>query len=161
MEMKFKSRKIRYWWLSFFIWNIFIVFFWQFWGIIGVLIAIPVAILTNMIIGSIQGVKCWNQCSKDYNALCRDGMGHEDAMIEISKSFYSDVDLDTHKKIISKFNNIDLLVNFYTGALPETRHSDSEILLYLKHTFINKLPSGQYRVKTDRSAMAANGKVSK
>ncbi|MFC1548807.1 hypothetical protein ACFL5E_02490 [Candidatus Omnitrophota bacterium] len=147
-KIRDRSRKIRNYPAAYFIVGIFVAIFYSLWGWIGAAIAIPVAIVVNMSIGAFQAVRLQTQCQKEYHTLSATGLSHEESLLILSKSFHPELSESTHKQIISKFNDIDRLVCFYTGALPEDPRRDESALEILNKTTMTKKGEGAYSVRT-------------
>jgi hypothetical protein len=103
-----RDREIRNWPLVHIVFGVIAGFFNRFWGIVRIIIGVPSAVLVNMLIGSILGKKCWNQCEKDYENLIAEGCTNEEALLIISEFFHPELTEDIHEKIFQKFNSIDL-----------------------------------------------------
>lgn len=112
--------------------SVFLYFF----GWVGYIIGIPVGFLLNMIIHSIIGVRYWNNCRTVYESMIAKNYTKNEALKEISKSAHPELSLSTHTAIIDKFNDLDLLVNFITGALPPDDNDDKFALEILDNTLI-------------------------
>jgi len=121
-----------------------------FFGWIGLLLGPLIAIFFSIAMDSILGVRYWNNCRTVYEFLIAKKYTKNQALIEISKSAHPELSLDVHSKIITKFNNIDLLVNFLTGALPAGRSNDESALEILNNTSIQHLGGDKYKVITER-----------
>jgi len=127
-------------------------------GWVGFIFGIPTAILLNMIIVSIMGVRYWNNCRTVYESLIAKNYTKEEALIEISKSAHPEISLSIHTEIIKKFNDIDLLVNFFTGALPSYKTDDKFALEILENTSIYHFGGDKYKVVTKRKWSKPTGK---
>lgn len=127
-----------------------ICIFFYFFRWIGYILGIPVAILLNMIIHSIIGVRYWNNCRDVYESLMAKNYTKNKALMEISIGAHPELSLNTHTKIIDKFNDIDLLVNFFTGALPPGNNRDEFASEILDNTSIQHLGGDRYKVVTKR-----------
>jgi len=119
--------------------------------LIVIIIAIPVAILIFLIMKSIQGVRYWNRCEKEYDSMRARNYSNEEALLEMSKKRHPELSENTHTEIIGKFNDIGLLVNFLTGALPDGKVEDKIALEILSDTTIQYQGPGRYKVRTKRS----------
>lgn len=126
-----------------------------FFGWIGFIIGIPIAIILNMIIFSVMGVLYWNNCRKLYKSFISNNYTKDEALTEISKRAHPEFHLRTHHQIINKFNDIDFLVNFITGALPGDNKTDDQFALeILENTSIYHQGGNKYKVVTDRSNLS-------
>jgi len=122
-----------------------------FFGWVGFVIGIPVAVIFNMIIFSAMGLRYWNDATTLYNSLMSKEFTKDEALAEISKRAHPEFQLSTHHQIVSKFNNIDLLINFIAGALPGGNKTDDQFALeILKNTSIYHQGGNKYKVVTDR-----------
>ena len=120
-------------------------------GWIGYILGIPIAILLNMTIFSVMGVCYWNNCRKVYESMISENYTKNEALLEISKRAHPEFHLNTHHQIVNKFNDIDLLVNFITGALPgDNKTNDQFALEVLENTSIYPLGGNKYKVITNR-----------
>lgn len=135
--------------------SVFLYFF----GWIGSIIGIPIAFLLNMIINSIMGVRYWNNCRTVYEFLMAKNYTRNQALIEISKSAHPELSLSIHTEIINKFNDLDLLVNFITGALPPGNNDDDFALEILNNTSIQHFGGDRYKVVSSRKRNRATGKT--
>ncbi|HUU87945.1 MAG TPA: hypothetical protein VMX17_09340 [Candidatus Glassbacteria bacterium] len=117
---------------------------------IGFILGIPIAILLNIIIHSILGMRYWNNCRTIYESLIAKNYTKNEALIEISKSAHPELSLSTHTAIINKFNDLNLLVIFITGALPPGNNDDEFALGMLDHTSIQYFGGDRYKVVTKR-----------
>ena len=124
--------------------------FLYFFGWIGFVLGIPIAILLNMIIHSILGVRYWNNCRTVYESLIAKNYTKNEALIEISKSAHPELSLSTHTAIINKFNDLNLLVVFLTGALPPSDNDNEFALEILNRTSIQHFGGDRYKVVTAR-----------
>ncbi|MDD5488628.1 MAG: zinc ribbon domain-containing protein [Candidatus Omnitrophica bacterium] len=150
-KIKSRNRKIRNMPLAYIIVGILVGFFYQMWGIVGGIIAFPIAVFVNMSIGATQGVRLWNQCRKDYSLLRVNGYPKEEALLTLSQSFHPELSKNIHSQIIQKFDSVDLLVNFFTGALPENKREEASAVNILNRTTIVRNRNGTYSVKTNRN----------
>ena len=116
--------------------------------LVVVIVAIAVAILGFWVMKSIQGVRYWNMSEKEYDLMRARGYSSEEALLETSKKRHPELSKETHSEIVAKFNDIHLLVNFFTGALPDGRLEDETALEYLRDTTIQYQGPGRYRVRT-------------
>jgi len=129
-----------------------------FFGWIGFIIGISIAIILNMIIFSVLGMRYWNNCRKLYDSLISNNYTKEEALTEISKRAHPEFHLRTHRQIINKFNDIDFLVNFITGALPGDNKTDDEFALeILDDTSIQYFGGDRYKVITKRKRNKPTG----
>ncbi len=119
--------------------------------LIVIIIAVPVAILIFFIMKSIQGVRYWNRCEKEYDSMMARDYSNEEALLEISKKRYPELSENTHIEFIDKFNELGLLVNFFTGALPDGKQNDKIALELLRDTTIQYQGPGRYKVRTKRT----------
>ncbi len=126
-----------------------------FFGWIGFIIGIPIAIILTMIIFSVMGVRYWNNCRRLYESLISNNYTKDEALTEVSKRAHPEFQLNTHHQIINKFNDIDLLVNFITGALPGDNKTDDQFALeILENTSIYHQGANKYKVVTNRSNLS-------
>ena len=114
----------------------------------GYLVGIPIAIFLNMLIHSVLGVRYWNNCRTIYESLITQHHTENEALLEISRNAHPELSLDTHTAIIDKFNNLDLLINFMSGALPPGNNTDEFALEVLNNTTIQHLRGNRYKVVT-------------
>lgn len=119
--------------------------------LIIIIIALPVAIIIFFIIKSMQGVRYWNRCEKEYDSMRTRDYSNEEALLVISKKRHPELSENTHTEIIGKFNDLPLLVNFFTGALPDGKVEDKVALEILRDTTIQYLGPGKYKVRTKRA----------
>ena len=119
--------------------------------LIVIIVAIPVAIIIFLIIKSIQGVRYWNRCEKEYDSMRARDYSNDEALLEISKKRHPELPQETHTEIIRKFNDVPLLVNFLTGALPNGKVEDKIALEILGDTTIQYQGPGKYKVRTKRA----------
>lgn len=127
-----------------------IYIFLYFFGWIGFILGIPIAVFLNMIIDSIIGVRYWNNCRIVYESMIAKNYTKDEALIEISESAHPELSLSTHTAIINKFNDLGLLVNFMTGALPSGDNDDEFALEILDNTSIQHFGGDRYKVVTKR-----------
>jgi len=113
-----------------------------------IIIAIAVGILVFLVIKSVQGVRYWNRCVKEYASMIARGCTKGEALLEISKRRHPELRETTHEEIIGKFNDVHLLVNFFEGALPDGKQSDESALETLRDTTIECKGKDRYRVRT-------------
>ena len=76
---------------------------------------------------------------------------NEEALLEISGKRHPELSENTHTEIIGKFNDIGLLANFLTGALPDGKVEDKIALEILRDTTIQYQGPGRYKVRTKRA----------
>jgi len=118
---------------------------------VWVIIGVAVAIILFMVIKSVYGVKYWKRCEIEYAKMISNGYSNEEALLMISTQRHPELSVDTHKMFIDKFNDMPLLVNFFTGALPDNKLDDEFALVILRDTTIQRLGADRYKVKTRRS----------
>ena len=120
-------------------------------ALIIIIIALPVAIIIFWVIKSVQGVRYWNRCEKEYASMRTRNFSNDEALLEISKKRHPELSERSHTEIIGKFNDIHLLVNFLTGALPDGKVEEKVALEILNDTTIYYLGPGRYKVRTKRA----------
>lgn len=126
-----------------------------FFGWIGFVIGIPVAVIFNMIIFAAMGLRYWNNTRDLYESLMSKDFQKCEALTEISKRAHPEFQLSTHHQIVTKFNDIDLLINFITGALPGDNRTDDQFALeILENTSIHHQGGNKYKVVTDRNNLS-------
>lgn len=123
-----------------------------FMGIIGLAPGIILGTLIYLVIGAILGTRYWNKCRKFYSQLLTQGLSKKEALLEISKVTYPNFTEDTHFIIIEKFNDIDLLVNFYTGAALKSDDCEERVLKIVEYTTVNHSGGDKYKTITDPKA---------
>lgn len=141
-----------------FLLGVCICVFIYFLGWFAFILGIPIAIFLNRIIVSMLGVRYWSSCRTAYESLIAKNYTKNEALIEISKSAHPELSLSTHTEIINKFNDIDLLVNFITGALPSGNNDDEFALEILYNTSIQHFGGDKYKVVTTRRRNKPTGK---
>jgi hypothetical protein len=117
------------------------------WIIMGVVVGIFVFRLAN----ARRGVNYWKRCEIEYTNSVSGGCSAEEALLEISIKRHPELLIGTHKTIIDKFNNVPLLVNFFEGALPDTKLDDEIALEIMMDTTIQYLGPDRYKVRTKRA----------
>jgi hypothetical protein len=117
---------------------------------VKIIIAVAVGIFIFLAIKSLLGVRYWNRCEKEYASMITRGYSKEEALLEISKKRHPELCESTHKEIIGKFNDVRLLVNFLTGALPDGKQSDEVAMEILRDTTIEHKGGYSYKVRTRR-----------
>ncbi len=147
------------WYRTAALFTIFNLTVYYFFGWVSFILAIPITFLTNMMIVSVMGVRYWNKCKTVYESLIAKNYTKNEALIEISKSAHPEFSLSTHTAIINKFNDLDILVNFFTGALPSGNNDDGFALEILNDTSIQHFGGDRYKVVTSRKRNRATGKT--
>jgi len=117
-------------------------------GKTGGIVFFFLGILCNWTIGAIKGVQVWKKAEVDYSYLLTSGFSEEEALFNISKSFNNKLSDAFHVSVVEKFNTLDGVVNFFTGALPEGELDEKYAKEVLDKTNIVLNPSGTYSVKT-------------
>ena len=112
------------------------------------IIAIAVALFIFLVIKSVQSVRYWNRSGKKYASMIARGCTKREALLEISKKRHPELRETTHEEIIGKFNDVNLLVNFFEGALPDGKQTDESTLETLRNTTIECKGKDRYRVRT-------------
>lgn len=119
--------------------------------VIWVILGIVVVIFVFMVIKSVRGMRYWKRCEKEYITMISNGYSKEEALLTISMKRHPELLIDTHKEIVGKFNDVPLLVNFFEGALPDTKLYDEVALGILRDTTIQYQGPGRYKVRTKRA----------
>ena len=122
--------------------------FFYFFGWIGLCLGFPVAFFLKMTISSIIGVRYWNNCAVMYEHLIAEDCTKDEALLKISKITHPELSINTHMAIINRFDNIDFLVNFFTGGIGLNKVDNEFALDILEHTSIEYLGPGRYKVVT-------------
>ena len=123
-----------------------------FMGMIGLVPGIILGTLIYLGIGAILGTRYWNKCRKVYSQLLSQGLSEKEAFLKISKETYPNFTENAHFRIIEKFNDIDLLVNFYAGAALKSDDSEERVLKILEYTSVNHFGGDKYKTITDPKA---------
>ena len=116
--------------------------------VVWVLVGVVITILLLWSRKAIQGVQYWKRCETEFAEMISRGSTKEKALLRISMKRHPELSTDTHKAIIGKFSDLPLLVNFFTGALPDGRLDDEAALKVLEDTTIECLGPDRYKVKT-------------
>jgi len=117
--------------------------------LIGIIVAISLAVIAHFIIKSIKGARYWTKCEKDFESMIANGYSKEEALLQISKARYPELDESTHIEIVNKFNDVHLLVNFLTSGLIDVVKLDDEVALeILRNTTIEHYGGYKYKVRT-------------
>lgn len=123
-----------------------------FMGILGLVPGIILGTLIYLGIGAILGTRYWNKCRKVYSQFLSKGLKEKEALLKISKRTYPNFTENAHIRIIEKFNDIDLLVNFYAGAALKSDDSEERVLKILEHTSVHHFGGDKYKTITDPKA---------
>lgn len=144
------SRKTRNIILAYCIVGILAFLGWKYFWIVGLIVGIVLGTLTYMLVVSMRGVRVWNTCEKDYQFLMAKGWPRQEALLIISKSFNNKLSDNFHQKVVDKFPDLNQLVVFYTGALPENTKTEDEewAIKCLEKTRVEKQHSGTYKAIT-------------
>jgi hypothetical protein len=117
---------------------------------IRLVIAVAVGIFVFLVIKSLLGVRYWNRCEREYASMISAGYTKEEALLDISKKRHPELSENTHREVIAKFHDLHLLVNFFTGALPDGKRSDEVTMEILRDTTIEHKGGYSYKVRTRR-----------
>lgn len=123
-----------------------------FMGMLGLVPGIILGTLIYLGIGAISGTQYWKKCRKVYSHFLSDGLSEQEALLKVSKTTYPNFTKNAHFKIIEKFSDIDLVVNFYTGAALKPDDSEERVLKILKYTSVNHFGGDKYKTVTDPKA---------
>ncbi len=123
-----------------------------FMGMIGLVPGIILGTLIYLGVGAISGTLYWNKCRKVYSQVLSQGLSEKEAFLKISKETYPNFTENAHSRIIEKFNDIGLLVNFYAGAALKSDDSEERVLKILKYTSVNHFGGDKYKTITDPKA---------
>ena len=123
-----------------------------FMGMLGLVPGIILGTFIYLGIGAILGTRYWNKCRKVYSQFLSEGLREKDALLKISKETYPNFTENVHIRIIEKFNDIDLLVNFYAGAALKSDDPEERVLKILEYTSVNHFGGNKYKTITDPKA---------
>ena len=123
-----------------------------FMGMIGLVPGIILGTLIYLGIGAISGTWYWNKCRKIYSQLLSQGLSEKEALLKTSKETYPNFTENAHFRIIDKFNDIDLFINFYAGAALKSDDSEERVVKILKYTSVNHYGGDKYKTITDPKA---------
>lgn len=143
------KRSTRKPWQSRIILGVFAVIgFWA-WHVPGALVGLVLAVLCNMAINSVRGLRVWNLCERDYAQLISEGYSENQALLIISRSFSPQLSNYFHEQVINKFSSLNEVVVFFTGALPENVEDEEWALKCIEKTTIEKNLGGRaYKART-------------
>ena len=123
--------------------------FYFFWGWIGFILGFPAGFFLTGIVHAFAGKRYWNDCIAVYQSLLANNYTEEEALMKISQSAHPELSNNTHAKIVDKFHDINLLVMFFTGALPpHNNNRDERTLEMLNCTSIQHFGGDRYKVVT-------------
>ena len=143
------KRSIRKPWQSRIILGVFAVIGFWVWHVPGTLVGLVLAILCNMGMNSVRGLRIWNLCERDYAQLMSEGYSEDQALLVISKSFSPQLSDYFHEQVINKFSSLNEVVVFFTGALPENIEDEEWALKCIEKTTIEKNLGGRtYKART-------------
>lgn len=123
-----------------------------FMGMIGLVPGIILGTFTYLGMGAVSGTQYWNKCRKIYSQFLVQGLSEKEALLKISKGTYPNFTEKVHVRIIEKFNDIDLLVNFYVGAALKSDDSEERVFRIVEYTTVNYFGGDKYKTITDPKA---------
>lgn len=115
--------------------------FFRWWAL---LIAIPLAILIHWTISAFLGLRYSNRSINRYWKMLKEGYSKDEALLEFSKMAHPKLDEQTHKEIISKFNDIEMLT-FFLDSLPSNTESNECAKEIKDRSSIFYFREGKYR----------------
>lgn len=123
-----------------------------FMGLIGLVPGIILGTLIYLGIGAVLGIRYWNKCRKVYNQFLAQGLSEKEALLKLSKGTFPNFTENVHVRIIEKFNDIDLLVNFYAGVALKSNDSEERALKIIEYTTVKHFGGDKYKTITDPKA---------